>query len=91
MRGAYGARRVAAELCARGKAAGVRQVASIMREHSLVACPPRPYRRTTYGDGAGAVPDLLARDFTANRPRHKLVGDITYVSGPGRAGCTWPP
>ncbi|MGZ6777332.1 MAG: hypothetical protein ACXVGD_22580, partial [Blastococcus sp.] len=23
--------------------------------------------------------DLLSRDFTADRPRHKLVGDITYV------------
>ncbi len=78
-RGTYGARRVAAELAARGKAAGVRQVASIMREHGLVACQPRPYKRTTYGDRAAAAPDLLARDFTADRPRYKLVGDITYV------------
>lgn len=78
-RGTYGARRVAAELGGRGKAAGVRQVASIMREHGLVACQPRPYKRTTYGDRAGAAADLLAGDFTADRPRHKLVGDITYV------------
>lgn len=76
-RGTYGARRVAAELSARGKAAGVRQVASIMREHGLVACQPRPYKRTTFGDRAGAAPDLVARDFTADRPRYKLVGDIT--------------
>jgi len=78
-RGTYGARRVAAELRARGKAAGVRQVTSIMREHGLVACQPRPYKRTTFGDRAGAAPDLVARDFTADRPRYKLVGDITYV------------
>ena len=78
-RGTYGARRVAAELRARGKAAGVRQVASIMREHGLVACQPRPYKRTTFGDRVGAAADLLARDFTADRPRYKLVGDITYV------------
>ena len=77
--GTYGARRVTAALRAQGKAAGVRQVASIMREHGLVACQPRPYKRTTYGDRAGAAPDLVARDFTADRPRHKLVGDITYV------------
>ena len=62
-----------------GKAAGVKQVASIMREVDLVACQPRPYKRTTFGDRAGAAPDLLDRDFTTDRPRHKLVGDITYV------------
>ena len=62
-----------------GKAAGVKQVGSIMRERDLVACQPRPYKRTTYGDRAAPAPDLVARDFTAARPRHKLVGDITYV------------
>ena len=72
-------RRVTAALRAQGKAAGVEQVASIMRGVDLVACQPRPYKRTTFGDRAGAAPDLLARDFTADRPRHKLVGDITYV------------
>jgi transposase InsO family protein len=50
-----------------------------MREHGLVACQPRPYKRTTYGDRAGAAPDLLDRDFSAALPRHRLVGDITYV------------
>ena len=77
--GTYGARRVTATLRAQGKAAGVKQVASIMREVDLVACQPRPYKRTTFGDRAGAAPDLLDRDFTTDRPRHKLVGDITYV------------
>ena len=36
--------------------------------------PPRPIA----GD-AGAVPDLVARDFTADAPGTKLVGDITYL------------
>ena len=30
------------------------------------------------GADAGAVPDLVARDFTAERPGEKLVGDVTY-------------
>lgn len=77
--GTYGARRVTADLRTSGKAAGVKQVGSIMRERDLVACQPRPYKRTTYGDRAAPAPDLVARDFTAARPRHKLVGDITYV------------
>ena len=77
--GTYGARRITADLRTSGKAAGVKQVGSIMRERGLVACQPRPYKRTTYGDRAAPAPDLVARDFTAARPRHKLVGDITYV------------
>ena len=36
-------------------------LASIMREHGLVACQPRPYKRTTYSDRAGSTPDLLSQ------------------------------
>jgi len=74
-RGTYGARRIAAELAARGRAAGVRQVASIMREHGLVAYQPRPYKRTTFGDRVAAVSDLLARDLTAQLPHDDDGGE----------------
>jgi putative transposase len=51
-----------------------------MAELGLVACQPRPYRVTTDSDGDDAgVPDLLQRDFTAEQPGTKLVGDITYL------------
>ena len=43
--GTYGARRVTADLRTSGKAAGVKQVGSIMRERRLVACHPRPLVR----------------------------------------------
>lgn len=44
------------------------------------ACQPRPFRVTTEADdhAAAGIPDLLERDFTAERPGMKFVGDITY-------------
>jgi transposase InsO family protein len=41
---------------------------------------PRPFRTTTIrGEHDVTVPDLVQRDFTAERPGTKLVGDITYI------------
>ena len=36
------------------------------------------------------IPDLVNRDFTADAPGEKMVGDITYIPT-GKGGCTWPP
>lgn len=77
--GTYGYRRIHADLRAAGIECSPELVRSIMREHELVPCQPRPFRTTTEsGDDAG-VPDLLQRDFTADRPGMKFVGDITYI------------
>ncbi len=55
-------------------------VRSIMAQRGLVACQLRRRDpRTTVACDAGDTPDLLARDFTASAPGHKLVGDITYI------------
>ena len=56
-------------------------VRKLMRELGLEPCQPRPWRRSlTEQDGsAGAIPDLVNRDFTASRPGEKMVGDITYI------------
>ena len=45
-----------------------------------MACQPRPKARTTVpaADLAGR-PDLIERNFTADAPARKLVGDITYI------------
>lgn len=53
-----------------------------MREMGLQPCQPRPWRHclTAADDQAGVIPDLVGRDFTADRPGVKLVGDITYVA-----------
>jgi transposase InsO family protein len=77
----YGHRRVHAELARWGERCGPELVRSIMRELGLVACQPRPWRHSlTEGDpNAGPIPDLVARDFTADAPGTKMVGDITYI------------
>jgi putative transposase len=79
-RGAYGCRRVAAQLNRGGIRCSVGLVADLMRELGLKACQPRAYRRTTVpGEAPVTSPDLIGRDFTADRPGIRLVGDITYL------------
>jgi putative transposase len=79
-RGAYGCRRVAAQLNRDGHPCSVGLVADLMRELGLRACQPRAYKRTTVpGEQPPASPDLIGRDFTAEQPGQRLVGDITYL------------
>lgn len=80
----YGYRRVRAALLRSGVPAGPELVRALMRELSLLPCQPRQYRpATTDADPAGAAasPDLVHRDFTADAPGQKMVGDITCRSG----------
>jgi transposase InsO family protein len=77
----YGHRRVHAQLVRWGTSCTPELVRSIMRELGLVPCQPRPWRYslTEADPSAGPIPDLVARDFTAERPGAKMVGDITYI------------
>jgi putative transposase len=79
--GTYGYRRVHADLADWGIACGPELVRSIMRELGLEPCQPKPWRHClTEADGmAGPIPDLVNRDFTAEAPGQKMVGDITYI------------
>lgn len=79
--GTYGYRRVHAALVRQGEGCGPELVREIMRELGLVPCQPRPWRPATTQAGAGAeaVPDLVGRDFSADAPGTKMVGDITYL------------
>lgn len=78
-RGTYGARRVAEAVRRGGRPVSTRLVRRLMRQLGLVACQPRPYKRTTVPDSTRGPADLVGRDFTATTPGAKLVGDITYV------------
>jgi putative transposase len=78
--GTYGYRRVHAQLGRWGTVVDPDTVRVIMRELGLVACQPRPWRPvTTVAGDAADLPDLVGRDFTADAPSRKLVGDITYI------------
>ena len=83
----YGCRRIAHVLnTERGMAVSVGTVADIMRERGLVAVQPRAYKTTTVVDKDAEYPtDAIGRDFTADAPGTRLVGDITYL----RTGQGW--
>jgi transposase InsO family protein len=78
--GSYGYRRLHAALLRGGEQVGEELVRQLMRELGLVACQPRPWRKTTLrGEEPGSASDQVGRDFTAEAPGEKLVGDITYI------------
>ncbi len=85
-RQAYGCRRIARVLNARGHARRVGLVADLMGELGLRAVQPRAYRHATVHGTVGEYPaDLIERDFTSDEPGTRMVGDITYL----RTGQGW--
>ena len=91
-RGAYGCRRVAAQLNRDGHPCSVGLVADLMRELGLRACQPRAYKRTTVpGEEPVTSPDLIGRDFTAAGARASAWSVTSPTCAPARDGSTWPP
>jgi putative transposase len=87
----YGYRRIHAELARGGEQADEETVRKLMRELELVPCQPRPWRHSLTEQGpAGPIPDLVNRDFSAEKPGQKMAGDITYHSYLGRLGVPRP-
>jgi putative transposase len=86
----YGYRRIHADLAAWGVPTGPELVRSIMRELGLEPCQPRPWRFSlTEGDGQEhGIPDRVKRDFTADAPGKKMVGDVS-IHGGWRPGSFW--
>lgn len=90
--GAYGYRRVHAELRRRGTRVSEKVVRRVMREEGLEAARPRRRRYSSYAGegGRAAAPNLLLadaaadrHDFSAGRPGEVLVTDITEFRLPG--------
>jgi len=77
----YGYRRVHAQLVRQSESCTPEPVRGIIRELGLMPCRPRPWRHglTDTDPAARQIPDLVARDFTADAPGEKMIGDITYV------------
>jgi transposase InsO family protein len=76
----YGYRRIHAELLRAGERVGPELVRKLMGEMGLITVQPRPFRTTTEPDPhAPDTVDLVNRDFGAQRPGTKAVGDITYI------------
>ncbi|MFI5590027.1 IS3 family transposase [Amycolatopsis sp. NPDC051758] len=80
-RGAYSVPRITAELHRRGHIVNHKRVERLMREHGLAGITRRK-RRTLTRPAAGPVTpvgDLIRRNFTAEKPGTRLVGDITCL------------
>lgn len=79
-KGGYGSPRVTTELRRRGRRVNRKRVERIMRERGIVGITRRRRRSLTKQDTSAApAPDLIGRDFTAQAPGQRLVGDITYL------------
>lgn len=76
----YGSPRLLAELRAGGLTVGRKRVIRLMKENGLYARRRRKYVHTTNSNHAYPIAEnLLARDFSADAPNTKWVGDITYI------------
>jgi putative transposase len=77
----YGARRIAAELQARGETCGPGRVGQLLKQLGLQAIQPRSFRpRTTQSRHTlGYSPNLLADAPPPDGINQVWVGDITYV------------
>jgi transposase InsO family protein len=80
---AQGVPRITAELndgVPLGARVNHKRVARVMRQEQIAGLRLRRRVRTTVPDPAEQrVPDLLGRDFTAEAPNQRYVGDITYL------------
>ncbi|POH56786.1 transposase [Arthrobacter glacialis] len=84
--GIFGHRMVHAKLSTAGVEVSVGTVATIMAENGWQARRMRAFKRTTTPcDPDKVFKDLIGRDFTAETPGTRLVGDITYL----RTGEGW--
>ena len=78
---AYGYRRTWKALLRAGETVGRDRVRRLMRAHGIQGAKRRgkPWRTTTCDPTAMRNPDLVQRDFTAERPDELWVADFTYL------------
>jgi len=78
---AYGYRKMWLALQRAGEDVGRDRVKRLMRQHGIQGAKRRgkPWRTTTTDPAALRPPDLVDRDFTADRPDALWVADFTYL------------
>ena len=78
--GSYGRPRMTEELKELGLNVGHRRVGRLMRENGIRVERSRKYKATTDSNHSfNIAPNLLNRDFHAERANQKWAGDISYV------------
>jgi transposase InsO family protein len=78
--GTYGVPRITAEFRDDGENVNHKRIAQVMKKIGLAGVRLRRRHRTTVPDPAAVkAADLIGRDFTAEHPNIKYVGDITYL------------
>ena len=78
--GSYGRPRMTEELKELGLDVGHRPVGRLMKENNISVIRGRKYKVTTdNAHNLNIAPNLLDRDFHADAPKQKWVGDISYI------------
>jgi putative transposase len=77
--GTYGAPRIWVELAAQGLRVGRKRVARLMAAAGLVGVSRRRFVTTTVKGEGRRAPDLVDRNFSADKPDVLWVADITYI------------
>lgn len=78
--GCYGAKRIAAEISDQYEPVNHKRVARLMTSMNLRGYSKKRKVKTTISRKDRSVfPDLVTRNFTADRPNKVYVGDITYL------------
>jgi putative transposase len=77
--GTYGTPRIQVELADAGVGVSRKRIARLMRLAGIAGVSRRKFAVTTQRDGGRPAPDLVARDFNAERPDQLWVADITYI------------
>src|SRR5215469_16574795 len=78
-RGTYGAPRIHADLVAKGIRVGRKRIARLMSAAGLAGVSRRKFVTTTVKGEGRQAPDLVNRDFAAERPNLLWVADMTYI------------
>lgn len=80
----YGAVRICRDLREAGQRVGKNTVALLMRRASLLPKTLRRFRITTDSRQTKSMPNLLAQQFSIDKPNHRWVSDMTFI--PTRQG-----